>query len=202
MPARRLTSLHLAALIVALAPGAFAAAATAAPATAVPPLLATARLQGAFELAGRVTVADNVLGEHVGENVDRIWTFTSNCPSGPCAVVGLVRQRAHASDILVLQQSGPGRYSGNGSFVAPLRCAGRVYPGGQQVPFTITVQITSAAVFGAAAIATRVDATYVNRTRINSTRCVAALGHDAVRYHGHVILSTPASARARSTGPL
>ena len=34
--------------------------------------------------------------------------------------------------------------------------------------------------------ATRVRATYVNRRRINRTRCVAALGHDAASYHGHL----------------
>jgi len=31
-----------------------------------------------------------------------------------------------------------------------------------------------------------VSATYVNRQRLNRTPCVAALGHDAASYHGHL----------------
>jgi hypothetical protein len=173
------------------APTASTAAPTASSAAGAAPIpsLASARLQGSFELAGRVTVADNVRGEHAGDTVDRIWTFDSNCASGPCPEVGLVRQRARASDVLTLHLVAPGSYSGNGSFFAPLRCAGRVYPRGQKVPFTVTVTITSTAELGTAAIATRVNATYVNRRRINRTTCVAVLGHDSARYHGHVIAS-------------
>ncbi len=167
----------------------------AATAAIPPPVLATARLEGSFELAGRVTAAKNVRGERTGQTVQRLWTFTSTCPSDQCPTVALVRQRVQASDALILTRRGAGGYSGNGSFFAPLRCAGRVYPEGESVPFTITVQITGAAVAGAAATATRVTATYVNRRRINHTRCVAVLGHDAVRYHGYAILSAPASAR-------
>jgi hypothetical protein len=185
MAGRRLTAARPMALIVVLSIAVMAAPATAAAIPAPPP--ATARLQGAFELAGRVTVADNVPGERVGDLVDRIWTFTSACPTGPCAAVGLVRPRASADDALVLRRRGPARYVGGGSFFAPLRCAGRVYPDGEQVPFTITVEITRAVIFGPAVVATRVSATYVNRRRINLTPCVAALGHDAASYHGHVI---------------
>jgi hypothetical protein len=175
------------ALIVVLSTAAAAAPATASAIPSPPP--ATARLQGAFELAGRVTVADNVPGERVGDGVDRIWTFTSACPTGPCAAVGLVRPRALANDLLVLHRRGPARYVGDGSFFVPLRCAGRVYPNGEKVPFTITVEITRAVIFGPAVVATRVSATYVNSRRINLTPCVAALGHDAASYHGHVIPS-------------
>jgi hypothetical protein len=152
-----------------------------------PPGLATARLQGAFELAGRVTVAKAVAGERAGEAVQRIWTFTSTCPSGQCPTVGLVRRRAAASDALVMTRTGPGSYSGNDSFYAPLRCAGRIYPRGEKVPFRITVQVTTVSGPGAAAVATRINASYVNPKRINRTRCVAALGRDSVRYHGFLI---------------
>jgi hypothetical protein len=171
------------------AAAALAASASSAAAAQPTPSTGDARLQGNFELAGRVSVADNVRGEHAGETVDRIWTFDSTCPGGPCAAVGLVRQRAHASDLVSLQLVAPGSYSGNGSFFAPLRCAGRVYPRGQKVPFTITVTITRAAALGPATIATRVSTTYVNRRRINRTPCVAVLGHDSARYHGHLIPS-------------
>jgi hypothetical protein len=68
----------------------------------------------------------------------------------------------------------------------PLRCAGRLYAQGEKVPFTIDVRITLAVPFGDQSVATRVSATYVNRRRINRTPCVAALGHDAASYHGHL----------------
>ena len=54
------------------------------------------------------------------------------------------------------------------------------------MPFTIKVRITLAVPFGDQSVATRVSATYVNRRRINRTPCVAALGHDAASYHGHL----------------
>jgi hypothetical protein len=145
-----------------------------------------ARLQGTFELAGRVTAAQAVKGEHVGETVDRLWSFASGCPVGQCPDVALTRSRATATDSLVLHRRGPGNYAGRGSFSAPLRCAGHVYPRGERVPFTITVKITFAVQFGAGSFATRVSATYRNSRRINRTPCVAALGHDAASYHGHL----------------
>ena len=159
-----------------------AAAAADGPAPPFP----NARLQGSFLLAGRVTAAHAVRGEHVGQTVSRVWSFTSSCASGQCDQVALVRSRAAASDSLMLRRTGPGRYSGNGSFFAPLRCAGRVYPQGEKVPFTINVKITFAVQFGGGSVATRVSATYLNRRRINQTPCVAALGHDAASYHGHL----------------
>jgi hypothetical protein len=161
------------------APGATAAAAAA-------PVFPTARLEGTFDLAGRVTAAHAVRGEHVGQVVSRAWSFHSTCPSGQCPQIALVRSRGGASDSLVLKRTGPGRYRGNGRFFLPLRCAGRLYPHGEQVPFTISVQITLAVPFGGGMVATRVSATYLNRRRINRTPCVAALGHDAASYHGHL----------------
>ena len=160
-----------------LQPGAAAAAAPSFP---------DARLQGAFELAGRVTAAHAVKGERKGQVVSRVWSFSSTCPSGQCTQIGLVRSRGGGSDTLTLNRTGPGRFSGGGSFFLPLRCAGRVYPKGEKVPFTISVQITLAVPFGDGMVATRVSATYVNRRRINRTPCVAALGHDAASYHGHL----------------
>ena len=158
---------------------------TASAAAPAPPF-PDARLQGSFQLAGRVIAAHAVRGEHVGQTVARVWSFNSTCPSGQCPQIALVRARAGGSDSLVLKRVGPGQYRGNGSFSLPLRCAGRVYPHGEQVPFTISVRITLAVPFGDAIVATRVSATYLNRRRINRTRCVAALGHDAASYHGHL----------------
>jgi hypothetical protein len=157
----------------------------AASAAAAPPF-PDARLQGTFQLAGRVTAADAVKGEHVGQTLARVWSFNSTCPSGQCAQIALVRSRDAASDSLTLHRTGPGRYSGSGSFSLPLRCAGRLYEQGEKAPFTITVRITLAVPFGDQSVATRVSATYVNRRRINRTPCVAALGHDAASYHGHL----------------
>ena len=158
----------------------------AAGAAATTPSFPNARLQGSFELAGRVTAAHAVQGEHVGQTITRAWTFSSTCPPGQCAQVALVRSRAGGSDSVMLRRTGPGRYRGSGSFFLPLRCAGRVYAQGEQVPFTVSVRITLAVPFGSGVVATRISATYVNRQRINHTPCVAALGHDAASYHGHL----------------
>src|SRR5262249_43754489 len=151
------------------------------------PAFPTARLQGSFELAGRVTTARGVRGERAGQVLTRVWSFSSTCPAGQCPQVTLVRARAKGSDSLVLGRTGPGRYRGNGTFFLPLRCAGRVYARGEQVPFTISVTITLAVPSDSGTAATRVSATYLNRRRINRTPCVAALGHDAASYHGHVV---------------
>ena len=118
---------------------------------AAAPSFPDARLQGTFELAGRVTAAHAVSGEHVGQTLARVWSFSSTCPTGQCAQIALVRSRGAASDSLTLARTGPGRYSGSGSFFLPLRCAGRVYAQGEQVPFTINVRITLAVPFGASA---------------------------------------------------
>ena len=165
--------------------GAILVAPAAAAAASAPPF-PDARLQGTFQLAARVTAAHAVNGEHVGQTLARVWSFSSTCPTGQCAQIALVRSRGAASDSLTLRRTGPGRYSGNGSFSLPLRCAGRLYAQGEKVPFTINLQITLAVPFGDRSVATRVSATYVNRRRINRTPCVAALGHDAASYHGHL----------------
>jgi hypothetical protein len=134
-----------------------------------------APLQGSFQMTGTVTVADNVRGEHVGQVVQRTWTFTPLCAAAPCATVQLVRQRASGTDTLTLHQTGPGAYAGAGEFFAPLRCMGRIYNPGQAVPFKITVLVTTTG---------QLTATYINRSRINLTPCIGVLGHDAARYTG------------------
>ena len=73
----------------------------------------------------------------------RTWTFTPLCVTGPCAQVRLFRGRANAGDTLILTQGTPGHYSGTGLFFAPLKCAGTVYSPGEEVPFTINVQVTA-----------------------------------------------------------
>ena len=170
----------------AIASGAAATAGVAAAQPAPPAQVTGARLQGTFQLAGRVTVAVNVRGERRGQTVRRTWTFTSGCPVGQCTAVDLSRGRATGTDVLVLRRLGPGRYAGNTSFYSPLRCAGQLYPQGQKIPFTITVRITQASQVGAVAVATRINATYQNRTRVNLTPCVGVLGHDSARYHGQL----------------
>jgi hypothetical protein len=166
------------------------AAGAAAQGSPAPPV-SDARLQGSFLLAGHVTVARNIRGEHAGENVTRHWTFTSLCPSGQCQTVVLVRHRHAATDTVTLVRRSPGHYSGQGSFTAPLSCDGRTYPRGERIPFTITVRIDSAIVQNDTVVAGRLSATYMNATRFNRTPCVAALGHDAARYHGHLLLAPP-----------
>ena len=85
-----------------------------------PPVPAT-QLQGTFQMTGTVTVAQFVRGEHVGETVQRSWTFTPLCPSGPCATVQLVRGRRTATDTLTLSAVAPNAYADERSCVAPAR---------------------------------------------------------------------------------
>jgi hypothetical protein len=139
-----------------------------------------ALLTGRFQMSGRVTVAQNVRGERVGQVVTRTWTFVPQCATAPCDAVQLVRGRANGTDTLTLQQTPTGTYAGAGVFYAPLRCSGRIYPRGQEIPFRITVRIT--ATNGTAASA--ISASYVNRERTNLTPCIGVLGHDSAHYVG------------------
>jgi hypothetical protein len=177
---RRTAALGLVAILAAAAP---AASAQTAPVSA-------ARLQGTFELAGRITTAVNVLGERRGQTFDRTWTFTPQCAAGPCSSVMLSRPRAGGTDTLILTERSPGQYAGSARFYAPLRCSGRLYPQGQTVPFTVTVTITTAIIdSGGAVVVGRINATYTNRGRSNLTPCVEPPSHDAATYHGHITSS-------------
>lgn len=177
----------------ALATGALLALAAPSGATvALPnPLLGSARLVGTFELAGRITTAVRVPGEHTGQTITRRWSFLPTCQVGSCRTVGLLRRRANGSDPVILTRKRPGYYTGNGTFYAPLRCSQRVVARGLRVPYTVTVTVTAAVRDATGAVvATRVDARYTNRLRHNLTKCVAFPGHDAATYHGHVLLGS------------
>ncbi len=167
----------------ALPAGALPTAALASAPVAAPSP-ASARLQGSFIMNGRITVAVDVRGEHVGQKVRRRWSFAPQCATGQCASVQLTRQRGGGVDRLTLQRRRPGYYTGSGSFYAALRCGRRTLRKGELVPFTISVQITAA---NAAGLASRVTATYKNPKRINLTRCVTPLIHDAARYQGQLL---------------
>ncbi len=143
------------------------------------------RLAGTYQMTGRVTAAQEVRGEHLGEVVQRTWTFTPLCATGPCAQVRLFRGRANATDTLILNQTSPGHYSGASRFFAPLKCAGTVYSMGEEVPYQIKLQVTATTTApDGTVLAQRISATYVNKSRLNLTRCVIVLGHDAARYTG------------------
>jgi hypothetical protein len=168
------------AAMVAVAVTGVSAAGGAAALAATPPPNPAAQPQGAFQMSGTVTVAQNVRGERAGQVVARTWTFTPQCQAAPCATVQLVRGRATGDDTLTLTRTRPGNYAGNGIFYAPLRCSGHIYPSGQEIPFRITVRVTASNGTTASAI----SATYVNRARTNLTPCIGILGHDAARYTG------------------
>ena len=149
---------------------------------------AEARLQGAFQLAGRVTTAVNVRGERRGQTVNRVWTFTPQCDAGPCATVLLSRPRAGGTDTVTLTQTTPGHYAGSAQCYVGLRCAGRLYPQGELVQFRVAVAVTTAIVASdGTVVAGRINATYTNRARTNLTPCVEPPSHDAASYHGHLI---------------
>ncbi len=171
MTARRV----LIALALAVVPATATASAAAQPTS-------VAELSGTFQMSGKVTVARDVRGEHRGQLVQRRWTFTPQCVVAPCASVRLVRSRAIGADTLTLtlQNTATETYAGGCVFYAPLRCAGRIYPQGQEIPFRITVRVTATSGTKASAI----SATYVNRSRLNLTPCIGVLGHDSARYVG------------------
>jgi hypothetical protein len=156
----------------------------AIPAGAQAPPASTARLEGQFDLTGRITVAKRISGEHVDQTVTRTWTFTPLCATGPCQTVSLTRQRQAGTDTLVLNLVGADAYTGTGMFYVPLRCGRRTIRRGESVPFRIRVQITATALEGGVPVATTLSASYVNRKRKNLTRCVARPGHDAAVYSG------------------
>ncbi len=177
------------------------AATPAARAAATDPVLGAARLVGTFELAGRITTAVRVTGEHKGQNVIRTWSFLPGCSVGPCRTIGLLRVRSGGSDKVKLTRKRPGYYVGSGSFYAPLKCGGKTYRRGEAVPFTVTVTITSALRDPTGAlVATRVNATYTNKSRRNLTRCVDFPGHDAASYHGHVLLGSSSGGTGVANG--
>jgi hypothetical protein len=158
-----------------------ATAGLSASASAQPPA-PDAPLRGSFQMSGKVTAARDVRGEHVGQLVVRTWTFTPQCSIAPCASIQLTRGRASGTDTLTLERTGPETYAGSGLFYAPLRCSGRIYARGQEIPFRITVRVT--ATNGTAVSA--ISATYVNRERTNLTPCIGVLGHDSARYVGQL----------------
>jgi hypothetical protein len=167
------------------------AAGLVAPAAAAPTTpTGSARLQGSFLLNGRITAVSGVRGERRGQRFQRTWTFNPTCPSGACAFIGLIRARAGGTDRLTLRRRSPGVYIGSGRFFAPLRCAGQIYARGESVPFSVTVNVTSAAVSNGALIATGVSATYASRSRTNLTPCVRPPAREAASYTGQLIPGT------------
>jgi hypothetical protein len=169
-------------------------------------LLAAARLEGQFAMTGHVTDALNTGGEHVGETVQRAWTFSSTCPAAACPTVALKRARTRtgppAFDQLTLHRRSPGYYTGAATFLAPQRCAGVRYAKGEAVPFTITVRVTAARTITGRVLATGVRAFYRNPKRIGLTRCVTLPAHDAARYTGTLVISPGSAIRTeRRTAP-
>ena len=163
-----------------------------ASAAVISPELAAARLQGAYAVAGVVTQAVGIAGERRGQRVQRTWSFISPCATGACPLLGLQRQRSGGTDPLFLREVAPGTYTGAGIFTVPLGCRGRLYAQGSVVPYTITLQITTAAPQpDGSVLATGFSATYRNQVRIGRTRCFTPPSYDSARYVG-----TPAPAPA------
>jgi hypothetical protein len=151
-------------------------------------------------MKGRVTVANGVQGERKGQRVRRTWAFLSTCPSGPCPVVNLARERSlHQVEQLVLSQAGPQRYVGHGQFFVRLRCNRRVYPQGGIAYTTIKLTITRTVVVQSTPFATAIKATYTNPRRVNHTPCPGSLGRDAGTYSGKLTSPVPAPPAADFT---
>lgn len=175
---------------LALTVSATAAVGSASAATA-------ARLQGAFTMRGRITVANNVHGEHAGQHIRRSWTFYPQCPSGVCRRVVLKRLRSSRNvlDKLTLKRQSPGVYSGKGRFWIPLKCDGRLVRHGGLANETITVRITRAVRRGGTPYATGITASYHNPSRYQYTRCPGGIGHDGATYGGHLTVKAITATR-------
>lgn len=149
------------------------------------PILGAARLSGTYAVTGVVTAAVGIPGEAPGQPVTRSWTLSAPCRTGACALLGLSRQRAGATDALFLHRVAPGLYEGAGRFTAPVQCHGRVYPAGAWVPYRITLIVTNAArAADGHLVATGFSATYTGGPHIGRTRCFQPPVHDAARYTG------------------
>lgn len=155
--------------------------------------LAHIRLAGQFTMTGRITVARAVPGEYVGETFARTWNFAAPCPTGQCQTESLIRPRVSGVDTLTLRRRPTvfSRWTGQGSFYAPLMCGSQVYPRGERVFFRIKVQITGAMLVSGVPVANSVKASYESYRRTNRTRCVSALGRDAAVYTGTLVMPTP-----------
>ena len=150
----------------------------------VGPAAADARLSGRFALAGVVTSAVAVRGEHRGQRILRTWEFAQPCAAIPCPTATLVRERPGGTDLISLHRTGPVSYAGTGSFAVPLRCDGRRFPRGELVPFTVTVTALEAVPTGFGPLVSRITARYIGGRRRNLTPCVLPAGHDAASYAG------------------
>lgn len=155
---------------------------------------APVRLQGTFAMAGTVTIAHHVYGEHRGERVRRTWAFLPQCAIGTCRRVLLARRRSNRRllDLVMLVRQPSGTYRGRGRFWVALRCAGRVIALGGVATETITARVTRTRLIGATRFATALSATYTNPRRANLTRCPGGIGHDAASYRGHLTSPLPA----------
>ena len=146
-----------------------------------------ASLEGYFLLAGRITTAVNIPGEHAGQRLRRSWLFLPVCAAGACANVTLIRTGGRGGTI-VLHRTAPALYQGEGSFLAPVRCGHRVFRSGATVPFTIAVRILSTQLAGGAGdgatrlVASTIRATYTNPLRVNHSPCVAVSAREAATY--------------------
>ena len=162
------------------------AAAGMARAARAPAGVADARIASTFVMHGRVTTAVRVHGEHRGQRVTRLWTFTGvGCAGSVCPRLTLRRQRsAHRVDSLTLSRVGVGSYAGSGRFTSALRCRGRRFAHALVVPYTVRVQVTRVVTIEGIPFAGAVHATYSNRRRIDHTRCPIGPSHDAARYTG------------------
>jgi PKD domain len=163
--------------------------------------VAPVRLQGTFRMAGTVTTADDVFGEHQGQRVRRTWNLIPQCGGVRCRRVLLERRRSgrHIRDAVMLARQPSGLYLGQGSFSVPLRCAGQVESRGGLATETITVRVTGTQLVGTTRFATAISATYTNPSRVNLTRCPGAIGHDAARYNGHLAGPLPGPPTAAFT---
>ncbi|MGN6170095.1 MAG: hypothetical protein ACTHQQ_18280, partial [Solirubrobacteraceae bacterium] len=154
-----------------------------------------ARLRGTFTMQGRITVADDVRGEHAGQRVHRSWTFYPRCKNGACKQVVLKRRRSARGilDTMTLNRQGPGVYRGWSHFWMALECNGRVVHHAGVAAERITVRITRAALAGKTRYATGITASYFNPYRHQYTRCPGIIGHDSAAYAGHLAVKAIAA---------
>lgn len=157
------------------------------------PAAVDARATGTFEMLARVTAAENVPEEHVGQLLRRRWLISpQSCAGSVCQALELDRERSAGIDeTLTLSRVAAGTYVGASSFYVALRCKHRTYPHGSLAPYRITLTVSSAVTVQGIAFARTIAATYENFKRSDSTPCVLDRSHDAARYTGSATSAIP-----------
>jgi hypothetical protein len=188
------------ALIAAAAGGLGATAAVAvagaspAPSANAAAATGSARVQGRFAVAGRVTAAKHVSGVHRGERFTRTWTLTSEgCRASSCPRLSLSARLglgARAIERVKLSRFSPGKYRWRHTASSDTLCRTRHVSGAYHEASALYVTVSRRAEVNGVSYATALTATW----SMSSGGCGATAMHSAATYLATVTSGVPAAA--------